>query len=97
MPVIPESLLRNETHSVPPSYESTDRERNGGRKQTHQKRYSQAAKDGFAERRSGDDRKESSEEEEGMIGGWSNEEVEGVIDVDVAANEEREHHRQNTV
>lgn len=32
-----------------------------------------------------------------MIGGWSNEEVEGEIDVDVAANEEREHHRQNTV
>lgn len=46
-------------------------------------------------RRSGDDGKEL--EEEGMIGGWSNEEVEGVIDVDVAANEEREHQGQNTV
>lgn len=53
------------------------------------------AYDGFAGRRRGDDGVES--EEEGMIGGWSNEEGEGVIDVDVAANEEREHHRQNTV
>lgn len=60
-----------------------------------QKRYSQVAWDGFAERRRGDDDVES--EEEGMIGGWSKEEGEGVIDVDVAANEEREHHRQNTV
>lgn len=62
------------------------------------KRYSHAAKDGLAEQKSSDDRKESSEEdEEGMIGGWSNEEVEGVIDVDVAANEEQEHHRENMV
>lgn len=56
------------------------------------KRYSQAVKDGFAE-----EVMMELKEEEGMIGGWSNEEVEGVIDVDVAANEEQEHHRQNTV
>lgn len=37
------------------------------------KRYSQAVKDGFAEQREGDDGVES-EEEEGMIGRWSNEE-----------------------
>lgn len=102
MPVIPESLLRNETHSVPPGCKSADggEEMEEGNKHTKKKRYSHAPMDGFAEGRSGDDRKESSEteeEEEGMIGGWSNEEVEGVIDVDVAANEEREHHRQNTV
>lgn len=97
MPVIPESILRNETQSVPPGYKSADGGRNGGRKQTHQKKkYSQAVKDGFAEQRSGDDREESSEEE-GMIGGWSNEEVEGVIDVDVATNEEREHQTEHGV
>lgn len=66
-------------------------ESNGRRKQT-KKRYSQAVKDGFAE-----EVMMELKEEEGMIGGWSNEEVEGVIDVDVAANEEQEHHRQNTV